>query len=67
LIEKDETPLCCLLLTIKPYRLDELEVKGRNVVKFYDHVNVGAFCRDAVSEALLENGYRAKPTARGRW
>jgi len=67
LIEKGETPLCCLLLTIKPYRLDELEVKGRNVVKFYDPVNVGAFCRDAVSEALLENGYRAKPTARGRW
>jgi DNA mismatch repair protein MutL len=51
-------PLCCLFLTIKPYRLDEIELAGENVVRFYDPYNVGGFCRDAVIEALRRRGYK---------
>jgi DNA mismatch repair protein MutL len=49
-------PLCALFLTIKPYRLDEFERDGENIVRFYDPYNVGSFCRDAVIEALQRGG-----------
>jgi DNA mismatch repair ATPase MutL len=58
LVPPGRYPLCCLFLTIKPYRLDEIELGGENVVRFYDPYNVGSFCRDAVIEALRHHGYK---------
>jgi DNA mismatch repair protein MutL len=58
LVPAGRFPLCALFLTIKPYRLDEFTENGENIVRFYDPYNVGSFCRDAVMEALRQNGYR---------
>jgi DNA mismatch repair protein MutL len=52
LLKTGRHPMCALFLTIKPYRLDEFEENGENIVRFYDPYNVGSFCRDAVIEAL---------------